>query len=141
MIVNKRRLLLLLLFLALALSLAYLLLPVQSRLFYALDDVHHARVEPQGNWSDMVCPLCGMKLERIVIDPAEPQVVDEPWRYAYYCQRDDLFWVASYPGGISSLVWYGPFNAYWRLTNAIAISISVICSVSIIVTIARRKSS
>jgi hypothetical protein len=123
----------------LVVSVAYLIFPPHLKLVYVLDSSHLARVEPQGNWSSMICPLCGSKLEQIVVDSDEPQTTDEAWRYAYYCKQEDLFWVINFPGGISSAQWYGPFNAYWKLANAVAISISIISGATIFLLAIRRK--
>jgi len=119
-------------------SAVYLLLLPQQKLFYFIDDYHLARVEPKGTWSNMTCPLCGLQMEQIVIDSHDPQTADDPWRYAYYCEQEDLFWVADMPGWYFA-GWYGPYNAYWKLTNAIATFIVVVSSVSIIVLTMRTR--
>ena len=82
----------------LVISTAYLLLPPQLKLFYVLDDAHLAEAEPQGTFSNMTCPQCGSQLESIVIDPQDPQAIDEPWRTAVYCTQEDIFWVEDMPG-------------------------------------------
>lgn len=119
-------------------STVYLLLPPQTKLSYVLDDAHLAEAEPQGTWSNMTCPQCGSKLERIVIDPADPQIMDEPWRYAAYCRQEDIFWVAEMPGFYFA-GWYGPFNAHWKLTNAVAFTIVIICGVAIVLLVIRDR--
>jgi hypothetical protein len=63
---------------------------------------------PSGTWGDKRCPKCGEKLEHIVIDPDDPNMVDEPWRYGYYCQKHNEFWIADMPG--MTVNWYGPFK-------------------------------
>lgn len=114
----------------LAISAFYLLLPPQLKLSYALHDTHLAETEPEGTWENMTCPQCGSKLEAIVIDPDDPQMQDEPWRFAYYCRQEDMFWIADMPGFYFA-GWYGPFDAHWRLTNTVAVIISIISVIAL----------
>lgn len=123
-------------------SAVYLVSPPQLKLFYVLDYLHLSRVNPQSaRPPNLVCPLCGSTLDRIVIDPEDPRMADEGWQYAYYCSREDLFWVLYFPGGMSSAQWYGPFNAYWKLTNAIAMLVFAICCVTIFLLAVRKSRS
>ncbi len=124
--------------LALVISTVYLLLPSQLKLSYVLDDVYLAETEPQGTWSNLTCPQCGSQLEEIGIRPSHK--VDEAWRYVYYCRQEDIFWVWDFPGGIGSPSWYGPFNAHWKLTNAVAFTIVIICGVAIVLLAIRDRS-
>ena len=120
-------------------STVYLLFPHQLKLSYVIDDAHLSEVDLQGTWSNMTCPQCGSQLEGIVIDPDDPQMIDEAWRFAYYCRQEDIFWVCNFPGGISSPRWYGPFNAYWKSTNPVAISIVIISGVALVLLAIRDK--
>ncbi len=121
----------------LVISTAYLLLPPQLRLSYDLDDSHRAEVEPQGTWSNMTCPQCGSQLERIVIDP-DSQRPDDAWRYAYYCRRADIFWIADCPGFYFA-GWYGPFDAQLRLKNTVAIGLAIVSGVALVLLAFRDK--
>lgn len=47
-------------------------------------------------------------LIKIVIDPDDPNMMDEPWRYAYYSESEDIFWISDMPG--FSPQWYGPYK-------------------------------
>jgi len=114
-----------------AISMSYLLLPPQLKLSYVLDDAHLAETEPQGWWGHMICPQCGSTLERIVIIEMEQQCCDFPWRDAYYCRQEDIFWVADCPG-IVFAGWYGPFNAYWKLPKIVASSSIIISGVALV---------
>ncbi len=79
---------------------------------YVLDEEHLITDEskrPQGTWRDMKSPNDGSKLEQIIIDPDDPNIMDEPWRYAYYSKTENIFWVADMPG-MSFGGWYGPFE-------------------------------
>jgi len=123
----------------LVISTAYLLLPPQLKLSYVVDGTHLAEAEPQGTWSNMTCPQCGSQLERIVIDPDDPQMIDDAWRYAAYCRQEDLFWVADMPGFYFA-GWYGPFDAHlFGLKNTVAMYIVVISGVSLILLAIRDK--
>lgn len=124
-------------------SMAYLLSPPQLKLLYVLDYLHLSRVNPQSmlDGPGLVCPLCGSILDRIVIDPDDPRMIDEGWRFAYYCSNEDIFWVMDFPGGMALAQWYGPFNAYWKLTNAIATLIFAICCVIIFILAMRQSKS
>jgi hypothetical protein len=113
-------------------SVVYLVLPPQMKLYYVLDDVHLAKVWPSGTSSNMTCPVCMSKMRQIVIDPDKPLVRDAGWRYAFYCEQDDLFWIVNFPGGISFTQWYGPFNAHWKLANILTISTSIISGTSVV---------
>jgi hypothetical protein len=125
----------------LVVSAVYLVSPPQLKLFYVLDYLHLSRVDPQSimDGPSLVCPLCGSILDRIVIGPDDPRMADEGWRCAYYCSHEDLFWVFYFPSGMALAQWYGPFNAYWKLTNAIAMLVFAICCVTIFL-LAMRKS-
>jgi len=132
MLVGKKRILLYgIPALIFVIAIAFLLFPAQLKLFYVLDEVHRARVEPTGTWVNMTCPECGRQLERIVIDPDNPLMADDAWRYAYYCGQEDIFWVADCAGWYF-VGWYGPFNAFWKLTNTTAISIVIISGVTLV---------
>jgi hypothetical protein len=120
----------------LVLSVVYLLLPSRLKLSYVIDSVHVAKMEPQGTWVSMTCPQCGSQLERIVIYTSE--YTDAAWRFAFYCGQEDVFWVYDFPGGTSESRVYGPFNAYWKITDAAAIGIIIICSVTLVLMIARK---
>lgn len=133
MLIGKKKILLYgILTVVLVVSMAYLLLPPRLKLSYVIDEAHLAKTEPQGTWSNMTCPQCGSQLEEIVIIPADPQIMDKPWRVACYCRQEDIFWVYDFPGGISYSRWYGPFDAHLRLTNAVAISIVIISGVALV---------
>lgn len=78
---------------------------------YVLDEAHKITDEskrPQGTWGDMKSPNDGSKLEQIIIDPDDPNAMDEPWRYAYYSKTENIFWIADMPW--MSVTWYGPFE-------------------------------
>jgi len=138
MLIGKKKMLLYgILTAVLVISTAYLLFPPQLKLFYVIDDAHLSEVEPQGTWSNLTCPLCGSQVEEIVIDPSGK--LGDPWRYAYYCRQENVFWVWDFPGGMSSPRWYGPFNAYWKLTNAVAFGIVVISGVALFLLVIRDK--
>jgi len=138
MLLDKKRILLYgTLAIILVISTAYLLLPPQLKLSYVVDDAHLAEVEPQGTWSNMTCPQCGSQLERIVIDP-DSQMPDDAWRYAYYCRREDIFWIADCPGFYFA-GWYGPFDAHLRLTNTVAIGLVIVSGVALILLAIREK--
>jgi len=47
-------------------------------------------------------------LQEIVLDPPDPANKADPWRKAYYCAKEDVFWVWDAPDG-GRAVWYGPF--------------------------------
>jgi len=113
-------------------SIACLLFPSKLKISYAIDGVHLAEAEPQGTWENMICPQCGSRLERIVIDPDDPQIEDDAWRFACYCRHEDIFWVSDFPGGISPPKWHGPFDAHWRLTNVFATAILIISGVALV---------
>jgi len=85
----------------------------------------------------MTCPQCKSPLEKIVIYTSEH--TDAAWRFAFYCRQDDIFWVYDFPGGISESRWYGPFNAYWKITNATDIGIIIISCLIIVVMVNRDK--
>jgi len=123
----------------LVISAAYLLFPPQLKLSYVIDDAHVAHAEPQGTWDGMICPQCGSRLERIVIYSDDPQMEDEALRFAYYCRHEDVFWVWNFPGGISSSSWYGPFDAYWKLTNTVATGIVIFSCVALVLLVVRSK--
>jgi hypothetical protein len=119
------------------LSTVYLLLPSQLKLSYIIDNTHIAKIEPQGTWLNMTCPQCKSKLEKIGIYTSED--TDAAWRVAFYCRQDDIFWVYDFPGGISESRWYGPFSAYWKITDTAAIGIIIISSVIIVLMVTRDK--
>lgn len=125
----------------LVISTAYLLLPPQLKLSYVLDDAHLAEVEPQGTWRNMTCPQCESQLEEIVMLRSDTpiQKLDSPWRYACYCRYEDIFWVFDFPGGVSFPRWYGPFNAYWKLTNIVASSLVTISCVALVLLVTKEK--
>jgi len=130
---RKRILLYGLLVAVLLISIIYLLLPSGLKLFYVLDTAYLAETEPQGTIRNMTCPQCGLQLERIVIDPSEPQIMDEPWRDAYYCVGEDIFWVADCPG-LFFAGWYGPFDAhFFGLRDTIAGGLVIISGVVLVV--------
>ena len=122
----------------LTISALYLLLPPQLKLSYVIDDAHLAEASPQGTWSNMTCPQCMSQLERIVLDPPDPLMTDEPWRYAYYCRQEDIFWVADMPG-MYFAGWYGPFKANLRLTNTVAVCLVIISGVALVLLAIRDK--
>ena len=140
MLLGKKKMLLYgILAAVLVISTAYLLLPPQLKLFYVLDDAHLAEAKPQGIGSNMTCPQCGSQLERIVIDPSDPRMADEPWRYAYYCREEDVFWVADMPG-LYFAGWYGPFDAHlFGLRNTVAMYLVIISGVALILLAIRDK--
>jgi len=123
--------------LVLVISTAYLSLPPQLKLFYFLDEAHLAEVEPNGTWLNLTCPVCGSRLEGIVIDPSDK--VDGASRYVYYCANEDAFWVWYFPGGMGYARWYGPFSAYWKLTNAVATGTVIISCVALVLLAVRDK--
>jgi len=132
MLVGKKRVLIYALpSIILVASAFYLLLPPQLKLSYVLDAAHLAEKDPEGTWGNMTCPQCGSELERIILDPDDPQMQDEPWRFAYYCRQEDIFWVADMPGWYFA-GWYGPFNAFWKIRNTTAISIIIISGVGLV---------
>jgi hypothetical protein len=121
----------------LVLSMVYVLLPARLKLFYVIDDTYIAKVGPQGTLVNMTCPLCKSQLEEIVIYTS--QHIDGGWRYAFYCRQEDIFWVYDFAGGISYPTWYGPFSAYWKITDTAAISIAIISSVILVLMVTRDK--
>lgn len=112
-------------------SALYLLLPPRLKLFYNLDAAHLAEKDPSGTWGNMTCPQCGSQLEGIILDPDDPQMLDEPWRFAYYCRQEDIFWVADMPGWYFA-GWYGPFDAYWKTRNTAATSFLIISGIALV---------
>lgn len=63
---------------------------------------------PQGAWQNMRSPHDNSELELIILDPDDPNVADESWRFAYYSKTEDIFWIADMPG--EKMTWYGPFE-------------------------------
>lgn len=128
MLMGKKRIILYgVLAVVLVVSAAYLLLPNQLKLSYVIDDAHLSEVEPQGTWANMTCPQCGSKLEEIVIG-----IYIDAGSFAYYCREEDIFWVCFSSTNFNVTRWYGPFNAYWKLTNAVAISGVIISGVALV---------
>jgi hypothetical protein len=120
-------------------SIVYLILPPQLKLSYLIGYPHLAKAEPQGTWVNMTCPQCEFQLEGIVIYTS--QHIDAPWRVAFYCRHEDIFWIYDFPGGIGYARWYGPFKAYWKITSTAAISVTIISGVTIVSMIIRDKGS
>ncbi|MBU1075033.1 hypothetical protein KJ705_03055 [Patescibacteria group bacterium] len=79
---------------------------------YTLDDstkITDTALKPMGTWSDMRSPNNdSYVVKKIVIDPDDPDMQDEPWRFAMHSEEENLFWIADMPG--FSLAWYGPFE-------------------------------
>jgi hypothetical protein len=77
---------------------------------YALDESHKISDDakkPHGTWGNMNSPDNNSELEQIVIDPDDPNMMDEPWRVAYYSKTENVFWIADMPG--FEVNWYGPY--------------------------------
>jgi len=111
-------------------STTYLLFPPQLKLFYVIDSDYLSEVEPHGTWSNTTCPQCGSQLKRIVLDPDNPQIMDDARMFAYYCRKEDMFWIADTPG-FDFAEWYGPFDANLRLTNTVAMCLVIISSIAL----------
>lgn len=79
-------------------STTYLLFPPQLKLFYVINSDHLSEVEPHGTWLNMTCPQCGSQLKRVVLDPDNPQIMDDTWMFAYHCRKEEMFWIADTPG-------------------------------------------
>jgi len=140
MLKGKKRMLLYSTFITLlVLSTVYLLLPPQLKLSYIIDDTHIVKIEPKGTWLNITCPQCKSQMEKIVIYTSEH--TDAALRFAFYCRQDDIFWVYDFPGGISESRWYGPFNAYWKITNTTDVCIIIISSFIIVLMVIKDKSN
>lgn len=77
---------------------------------FVLDEAHEIQDQekiPQGSWGAMHSPNDNSQLEKIIIDPDNPQIMDEPWMYAYYSPSEEIFWIAQMGG--FEVKWYGPF--------------------------------
>ena len=116
----------------------YVLLPFKLKLSYILDDAHLATELPEGTFANMICPNDGSELTQTAIIRYSSDVTDAPWRFAYYCGVEDIFWICNYPGGIGEARWYGPFNAYVKWTNLLAICGAAISGTALLL-IALRK--
>ena len=79
----------------------------------------------------MTCPHDRSELTQIVLI-YYPDVVDAPWRAAYYCKLEDLFWIYDYRGGIDKISWYEPFKGYLRWTNPLMICGAAISGMALI---------
>ncbi|MBT6691597.1 hypothetical protein HOB10_04670 [Candidatus Parcubacteria bacterium] len=80
---------------------------------YVLDETHAVFNRDQIPYKEdgkMKSPWDKSELELIVIDPDDPEIMDEPWRYAYYSKNDDTFWIAEMPGKF--LQWFGPYTGH-----------------------------
>jgi len=58
----------------------------------------------------MKSPYDDTKLELIVIEADDPDILDDPWRNAYYSKTDDTFWIAEMPGNFFQ--WFGPYDGH-----------------------------
>lgn len=115
----------------------YVLLPIKLKLSYILDDAHLTTEQPEGTFGNMTCPHDGSELAQIVIIHY-PDAVDAPWRSAYYCGAEDIFWIYDYRGGIGKASWYGPFKAYLRWTNSLTICGAAISGIALVITAFRK---
>ena len=80
---------------------------------YAIDEqykITDSTEKPEGSWENMRSPIDDSPLEMIIIDPDEPEIDDESWRFAYYSEEENIFWVADMPGFTKD--WYGAFEGY-----------------------------
>lgn len=96
----------------------YIALPLSLKLAYVLDEAHLATIRPEGNFANMTCPYDGSTLTQIVI--LQEEGADAPWRGAYVCEVEGIFWICDYQGGIGKIHWYGPFEATWGEANLLA---------------------
>lgn len=113
----------------------YLMLPRSLKLIYALDSTHLATIRPEGTFANMTCPYDGSTLTQVVII-GEEEGADVPWRAAYICETENIFWIVDYRGGVGKTLWYGPFDASWNKTNILAAVGAVISGTALIVVIA-----
>lgn len=54
-------------------------------------------------------------MDKIVIEKESDMVADSPWKYIYYSQQKNKFWINSYGGyGLTSNIsgWFGPYDGY-----------------------------
>ena len=80
---------------------------------YVLDEAHllfNREKVPYNDNGVLKSPWDGSELERIIIDPDDPEIQDEPWRHAYYSEAEDTFWIAEMPGEF--LQWFGPYSGH-----------------------------
>jgi len=110
----------------------YVLLPPKLKLYYILDDAHLATEPPEGTFVNMTCPHDGSELAQIVIIHYL-NGADLPWRSAYYCEVEDIFWICDYRGGIDKISWYGAFKGYLGWTNSLTMCGAVISGIALVV--------
>ncbi|MCX6818078.1 MAG: hypothetical protein NTU57_04440 [Candidatus Aenigmarchaeota archaeon] len=80
---------------------------------FVLDDAHKiidSSKTPQG-WGDQNprSPNDNSTLTKIILDSDDPNIMDEPWRYAFYSGNENIFWIVDMPGELLG-GWYGPFE-------------------------------
>jgi hypothetical protein len=117
----------------------YLILPLSLKLVYVLDVAHLAVILPEGTFANMTCPYDGSTLTRIVI--IQEEGADFPWRAAYVCETESIFWIADYRGAVGKIPWYGPFETSWNKTNLLATIGAVISGTFLIAVLATHYTS
>lgn len=115
----------------------YLVLPRSLKLIHTLDLVHQATIHPEGTFTSMANPYDGSILTRIVIIQEEGGA-DVPWRAAYICEKEDIFWIIDSRGGFNKILWYGSFDASWDKTNVLATIGAVISCIATMIVIVTR---
>ncbi len=113
----------------------YLILPRSLKLVYVLDSDHLASIVPEGTFVNMTCPYDDSTLTRLVLIEEEGGA-DAPWRAAFICENENIFWIANYRGGVDKILWYGPFDASYDAANIIASVGAAISGVTLIAVIA-----
>jgi len=115
----------------------YVLLPSKLKLYYILDNAHLATERPDGTFRSMLCPHDDSELAQIAIIH-HSNIVDAPWRYAFYCEIEDIFWINNYQGGISEARWYGPFKGHLKWTNSLTICGSTLSGIALVLIVLKK---